>query len=127
MNILLIMRYRMRSFREHIDALRRLGVSVHLLTETEALREDGRFASVTVVPDALPEAEVVEIGAALAKRTGSTSAITFLEEDIVVAADISEAIGAVASPEAARISRDKSRQRALLARHGIPSVRFAPL
>jgi ATP-grasp domain len=56
------------------------------------------------------------------------AAVTFSEYDIVITGEVNERLGVSwARPQADRISRDKSRQRAFLAGHHIPSVWSYPV
>lgn len=80
-----------------------------------------------VPPDA-GHYELVEKVCAAARECRATAVITFSEYDIVVAGEANQRLGnAWARPEADRISRDKSRQRAFLQSHAIPSVWYCPV
>ncbi|WP_437989552.1 ATP-grasp domain-containing protein [Sorangium sp. So ce145] len=123
-SILLVMRKGYGIHGDHIETLRRLGLSVHLLTEVPQAADDPRFASVIRIPPAERES-AVDRAIEYCRAHGISLAVTFQETDIEVWAAINAALGAsTASPAAAAIARDKSRQRRFLAEHGLPTPAF---
>lgn len=126
--LLLIMRNTYGWNGDHIEALHRLGVEIHLATQVKGAELDGRFASVVPIS---PEMELDEAVAYLleaAGRLGIGTALTFYESDIVLTSLINQKLGhAWAKPEADLISRDKRLQREFLVKHGIPSAGFSPI
>ncbi|WP_037911304.1 ATP-grasp domain-containing protein [Actinacidiphila yeochonensis] len=126
MKILLIMRNTYAWHREHIEALERLGLEIHLVTKVPGAEDDARFASVIRLPDSDDTDAQARFCAAEARRLGIASALTFYDSDIVLASQVNLLLGhAWPRPEADEISRDKRRQRDFLERHGLPSPRFA--
>ncbi|MGH3934306.1 MAG: ATP-grasp domain-containing protein [Pseudonocardiaceae bacterium] len=126
--LLLVMRNTYGWNGEHIEALHRLGIEVHLATQVAAARLDGRFASVVPIS---PEADLdtnVSYLVAQARRLGIGTALTFYESDIVLTSLVNRELGHTwANPEAEEISRDKRLQRELLRKHGLPSPRSTPI
>lgn len=129
MKILLIMRNTYAWHREHIEALERLGLEIHLATRVPGAEDDARFASVIRFPDR-PEMDgndgQSEFLAAEARRLGIPAALTFYDTDTLLTARVNKLLGhAWPRPEADEISRDKRLQRDFLQRHGLPSPRYA--
>lgn len=126
MKILLIMRNTYAWHREHIETLERMGLEIHLATRVAQAADDGRFANVVPIPEALEGAELAEFCATAARRLGIASAITFYDSDIAVTSRVNQLLGhAWPRPEADLISRDKQLQRSFLERHGLPGPKFA--
>ncbi|WP_395840414.1 acetyl-CoA carboxylase biotin carboxylase subunit family protein [Cystobacter fuscus] len=120
-NVLLVMRKGYRIHGDHIETMRRLGLSIHVLTEFTQATEDARFAN-AVVLSGEEKARAVEIGVKHSRAHGIRLAVTFQETDIEVCAAINAELGArTTSTSAAMTARDKSQQRRFLARHGLPS------
>ena len=120
-NILLSMRKGHRIHGDHIETLRRLGLEIHILTETPGAIEDARFAAAVVLA---PEhkARALERALAHCRAHDIQLAVTFQETDIELCAAINQVLGARTTPlSAARTARDKSLQRRFLAQHGLPS------
>jgi biotin carboxylase len=128
--VLLLMRSRLRpNAADHVQALLDLGLDVHLVTSVADNRpDDPRFVSSAAVPAGLAHDQVVRLVTRMARDREAAAVITFSEYDIVVAGEVNEALGlSWARPEADRICRDKSRQRAFLRDHEIPSPRSYPV
>lgn len=113
---------------DHIETMLRLGIEIHIATMVAEAREDARFTSVVPIPPELGLAETADYLLAQMKRLGLDTALTFYEADLVLTAMINTRLGiGWANVEADSISRDKRLQREFLARHCIPSARFAPV
>lgn len=126
--LLLIMRNTYGWNGDHIEALHRLGVEIHLATQVKGAELDGRFASVIPISPELELDDAVTYLLDVAGRLGIGTALTFYESDIVLTSLINQKLGhSWAKPEADLISRDKRLQREFLAKHGIPSAGFAPI
>jgi biotin carboxylase len=126
--VLLIMRNTYGWNADHIEAMLRLGLEIHIATITAEASEDARFASVVPLPPELGLEETADYLLTEMSRLGLDIALTFYESDLVLTAMINTRLGAErVDLEAASISRDKRLQREFLARHGIPSARFAPV
>jgi biotin carboxylase len=126
--LLLIMRNTYGWNGDHIEALQRLGIEIHLATQVADADQDARFASVVPIPSEMGLDEAVEYLLAEMARLEIGTALTFYESDIVLTSLVNRRLGHDwAHPEADITSRDKRLQREFLAEHGIPSVRFAPV
>jgi hypothetical protein len=124
MKIMLVLRVSYTALGAHIQSLLNQGFDIHLVTTLKAAWSDPRFAH-CVDTTGMTEDEIVEVGVRHAREHGIPLAVTFWESDIVTTSRINEALGhRWANPEVERISRDKTRQRALAAAHGLPSVEF---
>jgi biotin carboxylase len=120
-SVLLVMRKGYRIHGDHIETIRRLGLSIHLLTEVPQAAEDARFAAAVVLSEEA-KARAVELGLEHCQSHGIQFAVTFQETDIEVCAAINEKLGARTTPlSTAMTARDKSQQRRFLARHKLPS------
>jgi biotin carboxylase len=101
---------------------------VHLATQVAGAAQDARFASVVPIPPEMNLEAAVPYLAQEARNRGIDTALTFYESDIVLTTLVNERLGnAWARPEPDLISRDKRLQREFLAKHGLPSARFAPV
>lgn len=126
--VLLIMRNTYGWNGDHIEALRQLGVEIHLATAVCGADLDGRFASVVPIDLDLDLDTAVGYLVDSARERGIDTALTFYEADLVLTALVNQKLGnSWAMPEVEAISRDKRRQREFLAEHGLPSVRFDPV
>jgi biotin carboxylase len=126
--LLLIMRNTYGWNGDHIEALHRLGIEIHLATQVPGAELDGRFASVVPIAKELNLDAAVTYLVDATRRLGIDTALTFYESDIILTSLINQKLGhAWANPDADVISRDKRLQREFLAKHGIPGVRFAPV
>lgn len=128
--VLLLMRRRLRpNAADHVQALLDLGLDVHLVTSVADHRaDDPRFMSSTAVPVDLGNDHLVSLVTSIARERDAAAVITFSEYDIVVAGEVNQALGLPwARPEADRICRDKSRQRAFLRDHEIPGAWSCPV
>jgi hypothetical protein len=126
--LLLLMRRNLRpNASDHVQALLDLGTDLHLVTSDD-IPDDPRFVTSTSVPPDLGHDQIVRLVSGLAADRQVAAAVTFSEYDIVIAGEVNERLGVNwARPRADRISRDKSRQRAFLAAHQIPSVWSYPV
>jgi len=120
--VVLVMRVGLAIRDDHVETMFRLGLAVHLLTEDSGALADPRFASVRLLaPTLTADALTDEIVTAL-RETGGEFAVTFYETDIVAVGRANRRHGVAWSrPDADGTARDKSRQRAHLAAHGLPS------
>jgi biotin carboxylase len=126
--LLLIMRNTYGWNGDHIEALHRLGIEVHIATKAATAHQDSRFASVVPIPSDLDLDAAVTYLVNAARRLGIDTALTFYESDIVLTSLVNQQLGRVwAKPEADTTSRDKRLQREFLAEHGIPSAMFASI
>ncbi|MFL5344424.1 MAG: acetyl-CoA carboxylase biotin carboxylase subunit family protein [Hyalangium sp.] len=120
-SILLVMRKGYRIHGDHIETMRRFGLSIHLLTEVPQAAEDARFATAVVISGEA-KARAVELGLEHCQAHGIRFAVTFQETDIEVCAAINAKLGARTTPlSSAMTARDKSQQRRFLAQHKLPS------
>lgn len=126
--IVLVMRIGLSIRYDHVEAMFQAGLAIHLLTEDPTAAADPRFASVRLLPkDTTTDSLVDEIVTEL-KDTGSDYAVTFLEIDIVAVGLANQRHGVVwARPEADRVARDKSLQRAHLRAAGLPTPLSLPV
>jgi biotin carboxylase len=123
-SLLLLMRRNLRpNASDHVQTLLDLGLELHLVTSaTDDIGGDPRFASSTALAPGLDHDQIVSAVREVAQAYQVAAVVTFSEYDIVIAGEANELLGVSwARPEADRISRDKSRQRAFLAAHQIPS------
>lgn len=126
MKILLIMRNTYTWHREHIETLERMGLEIHLATGVRRAADDGRFTSVTLLPEGLDGEELAAYCADEARRLSVRAAITFYDSDIAVTSRVNQLLGhRWPRPEADAISRDKRLQRSFLTEHGLPAPKFA--
>lgn len=126
--VLLIMRNTYGWNGEHIDALLRLGIEVHIATKVAHATMDSRFRSVVPIQPELDLASTVTLLVDAAQRLEVATALTFYESDIVLTTMVNQALGQTSSHlQADLISRDKRLQREFMARKGIPSVGFAAI
>lgn len=124
--VLLIMRNTYGWNADHIEALLRLGVEIHLATTVPEAERDSRFAGVIPLTSEMGLDETTGHLVDAARERGIGMALTFYESDIVVTAMVNQALGhAWADPQTEMISRDKRLQRQFLAEHGLPVPRFA--
>ena len=120
--IVLVMRVGLLIRNDHVETMFRLGLKVHLLTEEKGAVLDPRFASVRVLSPTLSADALTKEIVATMRETGAAFAVTFYETDIVAVGRANEQHGVPWSrPEADATARDKSRQRAHLRRHGLPT------
>lgn len=125
MNILLVMRQVYYKFTDHITALRDLGLKVHLITEVVSATEDDSFASVSLVPYDATHDEMITVAKDIQRQHELKAVITFLEGEIILAADIAAALQLPGLDKAAAVvSRDKYKQRTLLESQRIPAPRY---
>ncbi|MBE3002359.1 ATP-grasp domain-containing protein [Nocardiopsis sp. HNM0947] len=123
--VVLAMRDGLRIRHDHVDTLRRLGLRIHLLTEEEQARADGRYTSVRLLPEHTTDRELEDRVTQALGDTGSVFALTFQETDIVAVGRANERHGVPWSrPEADAVARDKSLQRARLTAAGVPAPRY---
>ena len=122
--LVLVLRNRLTSLVDHIQAMLDLAIDVHLLTvESPTVGRDPRFASVTQLPPEATHEDFVTTAVDLAHAHGAAAVFTFLEIDIEIAEAANQKLGnGWAVPEAAAICRDKFRQRTFCQEQGIPSV-----
>lgn len=121
MRILLIMRTTFAWHALHIDTLMNLGLELHLASRVPGAAADGRFRSVIDMPVDEPLADCVDRLTEHARRLGAECALTFYETDIVIASLVNQRLGKPwATPTADEVSRDKTRQRELAVKHGLP-------
>jgi biotin carboxylase len=127
--LVLVLRNRFTSLVDHIQAMLDLAIDIHLVTvESATIAMDPRFASVVQLPPEATRPDFVAAAVGLARSTGAAAVFTFLEIDIEIAEAANEALGNKwAATEAARICRDKFRQRVFLQQQDIPSVWFEPV
>ncbi|MET1072827.1 MAG: ATP-grasp domain-containing protein [Umezawaea sp.] len=124
-HVVLVMRTGLQIRYDHVDTMFRLGLTIHLVTEDKAARDDPRYSTVRLIGTGLSTDAVADLVAVALRETGSEFAITFQETDIVAVGLANAAHGVAWSrPEADAIARDKTLQRAHLAAHGLPSPRF---
>jgi biotin carboxylase len=114
---------------DHIEALHRLGVEIHMATQVPGSELDSRFSTVTRIEPEMDLDTVVTHLVDAARSLGLGMAITFYEADLILTALVNNKLGdhSWVNLEADTISRDKRLQREFLARHGIPGARFAPV
>ena len=118
------MRKGYRIHQDHIETIRRLGISIHLLTQVDAARNDPRFQSVTVISDHNHD-NIVHQAVAICKENNIAFCVTFQETDIEICSLINRELDIdTVSVEAAAKGRDKSLQRKFLVEHGIPCPKF---
>lgn len=126
--LLLIMRNTYGWNGDHIEALHRLGIEIHLATQVPGAELDSRFASVVPISPELELDDAVNHLFDAGRSKGIETALTFYESDIVLTTLVNQKLGhAWANPEPDIISRDKLLQREFLVKHGIPSAGFAPV
>lgn len=127
--LVLVLRNRFTSFQDHIQAMLDLAIRIHLVTvRSDTIDADPRFASVVQLPADAGNGDFVAAAVELARSAGAAAVFTFGEVDIEIAEAANAELGnAWARPEAARICRDKFRQRDFLRRHDIPSVWYHPV
>ncbi|MBO4210566.1 ATP-grasp domain-containing protein [Micromonospora echinofusca] len=123
------MRARFVSLVDHIQAMLDLAIDIHVVTvDSEPVGQDPRFASVRQLPVDTSHEQFVETCVQVAQERGASAVFTFLEIDIEIAEAANARLGNKwGSVAAARICRDKMRQRMFLREHGIPSVWFHPV
>ncbi|MEU3017139.1 ATP-grasp domain-containing protein [Nocardiopsis sp. NPDC007018] len=123
--VVLAMRDGLRIRDDHVDTLRRLDLAIHLLTEEEQARDDARYTTVHLLPEATTDRELEERITEALVSTGSPFALTFQETDIVAVGRANSRHGVHWSrPDADAVARDKSRQRAYLTANGLPAPRY---
>ncbi|MDQ3403487.1 MAG: ATP-grasp domain-containing protein [Actinomycetota bacterium] len=123
--VVLVMRVGLQIRYDHVETMFRLGLEIHLLTEDKNARDDPRYASVRLLPGGLNVAAVVEEIRLELASSGAAFAMTFNETDIESVGAANAAHGVAWSrPLADEIARDKTLQRAHLARNGLPSPAF---
>ncbi|GGY07947.1 ATP-grasp domain-containing protein [Streptomyces djakartensis] len=127
--LVLVMRRGLSTSPDHVQTMLDLDIRTHLLTvDTEPWANDPRFASVRRLPHDSDQRDFVKAAVETARERGASAVITFIEPDIEIVEEANAELGLDwAIPEAARICRDKLRQRTFLAEHGIPSVWFHPV
>ncbi|HTZ43683.1 MAG TPA: ATP-grasp domain-containing protein [Jatrophihabitans sp.] len=127
-SIVLVMRIGLTIRYDHIETMYQSGLRIHLLTEDPTAASDPRFASVRLLPKETTTETLVEEILLELKNTGSAYALTFLEIDIVAVGLANQRHGvAWARPDADRIARDKSLQRAHLRDSGLPTPLSLPV
>jgi biotin carboxylase len=125
--LMLVMRNTFGWNGDHIETLRALGVDIHIATSAPA-EHDPRFAGVVPVPPQLDLDQATDFLVDEARRRGLPMALTFYESDIVLTAQVNQALGhAWAKPEAEWVGRDKRLQREFLEKHDLPSPRSVPV
>ena len=126
--MLLIMRNTYGWNGDHIEAMLRLGVEIHLATQVPS-DQDSRFATVTYLEPEMDLDSAVTHLVDAARSLGIGTAVTFYEADLILTAMVNAKLGdhPWVNLAADTISRDKRLQREFLARHGIPSPRSAPV
>lgn len=112
---------------DHVQALRDLGLAVHLVTvDSEPWGHDPRFTTVTQLERDRPAEDFIETAIEVAKRASASAVVTFIEPDIVIAETANASINPTrARPDAAILCRNKDLQRRFLADNDLPTVRFA--
>ncbi len=124
MHLLLIMRQVYYKYADHIKALRNLGVYVHLITEVASAEQDALLASAHIIPYQCAQQSILALAERIAKKYEIKAVMTFLEPDIILSAEVAEHLNLPGfEKEPALIARDKSKQRALLAKHNLPKPR----
>jgi biotin carboxylase len=122
--LLLVMRKGYRIHQDHIQTIRQLGISIHLLTQVDAARNDPRFQGVTVISGHDYD-NTVRQAVAICKENDIGFCVTFQETDIEICSRINHILSVdTVSVEAAAIGRDKSLQRKFLVEHGVPCPEF---
>ena len=122
--ILLVMRKGCVVHGENIAQIRKLGVDIVALTAKSDIGDRTRFHSIEFISGADSNEETL-CAIEIAKKHGVSCAVTFQETDIVLCAGINAALGVDAfSDWAAKVCRDKSMQRDLMAEAGMPSVSY---
>jgi biotin carboxylase len=128
MRVLLIMRNTYGWNGDHIEALRQLGIDIHLATGVPGSEQDPRFASVVPIPAELDLEQATTLLVDTARRLDVDTVMTFYEADMVLTALVNAELGAGwARPKADIIARDKRRQREFLTMHGLPSAHSVPV
>ncbi|MBP0460441.1 ATP-grasp domain-containing protein [Streptomyces montanisoli] len=124
--VLLVMRNTFGWNAEHIEAMQRLGLEIHLVTQVKASLDDPRFASVVLLEPGLDMDTTEKIVLDAARERDITHVFTFYESDITLVSRVNTVLGhAWANHEADVIARDKRLQREFLTEHGIPSAKYA--
>lgn len=124
--VLLVMRNTYAWNAEHIEAMQRLGLEIHLVTQVKASLDDARFASVVLLEPGLDMDTTERIVLDAARERGISHVFTFYESDITLVSRVNTVLGhSWANHEADVISRDKRLQREFLAEQGIAGVRYA--
>lgn len=127
--LVLLMRVRFISVVDHIQAALGLGIELHVVTvPTTYVADDPRFASVLELPADSTAEDFVDASVRVARERGAAAVFTFIENDIILAEIANDRLGNTwGSVEAARISRDKQRQREFMRDNDVPSVWFHPV
>jgi biotin carboxylase len=122
----LIMRKGYRIQADHIETLRRYTAGICLVTLEESAQQDARFSRVLTLSQVAADEDNVQRVAKFAQEHDLTGFVTFQETDIIFTSLVNAALGNVrlGQVEVARICRDKSKQRAFLQMHHIPSPAF---
>ncbi|MGW2211304.1 ATP-grasp domain-containing protein [Streptomyces sp. NPDC001781] len=124
--VILVMRNTYGWNAEHIEAMQRLGLEIHLVTQVKASLDDTRFASVVLLEPGLDMDTTEKIVLDAARERGTTHVLTFYEADITLVSRVNTILGhSWANHEADVISRDKRLQREFLTEHGIPGAKYA--
>ena len=109
---------------DHIETWGRLLEEVHIWTSIQNAFDDPRFQYVHLVQDENHK-ELVEKIYKIAEHYGVSKFITFQETDIVLTAKLNAIFGnQFISEEAAKTSRDKSKQRAFMWKYNLPTPSY---
>jgi biotin carboxylase len=120
--VVLVLRNYLMIRNDHIEAMFQTGLAIHLITDEKSTLDDPRYASVRILPPGASADQLTDEILTALKETGAPFAVTFYEMDIVSVGEANARHGVSWSrPEADRIARDKSLQRAHLLAHGLPT------
>ncbi|MEK5267330.1 ATP-grasp domain-containing protein [Weizmannia sp. FSL W8-0401] len=117
----LMMRKGYKIQEDHIETLGRLVEEIHIWTSIHNALDDPRFQYVHLIEEEDQEVLLEEIYK-VAKQYGVSKFVTFQETDIVLTAQLNERFGNQFIPaDAAKICRDKSKQRAFMSKYNLPT------
>lgn len=120
----LIMRKGYKIHEDHIETLGRLVEEIHIWTSIQNAVDDPRFQYVHLVRE-MDQEDLLEEIYETAKRYGVSKFITFQETDIVLTAQLNERFeNHFVTVDAAKICRDKSKQRAFMSKHHLPTPKY---
>lgn len=124
MKLLLVLRTNYSFVHAHITTMLQMGFELHIATAVKAAKTDPRFSGYIDI-STLDDRQTVDLLVRYARQFDVAVAVTFYELDIETASQVNEQLGHPWAPvEADLIARDKRRQRALAAEHGLPSVEY---
>lgn len=123
--VVLVMRHSLGPRFDHLECMSRLGLEIHLVSESAAATADPRFATVTLIDSGSTTEDLAEATERRIHESGARCAVTYLEADIVAVGEANARAGVPwARPATDAIARDKRLQRLHLAKHPIPSPSF---